>query len=231
MLKAGNFSKDRPLIIGSSHTEGTLFVPQANTTYDMNAFLQTQFPDINNQDLADANTLYSSVPRTYPYVKAAESPLFHRLSQIYGDMAFSCPVLEFATQLSSAGVPVYLFRTHILDTVEVVAGYIVPHTWELQAVWGPEYSTNFVALPGARSYSVGEANRPSVMEVQKYWLSFASTSGHPNMFREENSPVWHDFSSGKRLVLQTNATRMEEIPLEEFDRCTFWSGVSSRTHL
>lgn len=50
----------------------------------------------------------------------------------------SCPALEFATTLSEADVPIYLFRDDILDPVEVAMGYIVPHTWEVRAVWGPD---------------------------------------------------------------------------------------------
>jgi acetylcholinesterase len=60
MLRAGNFSRERPLIVGSSNSEGTLFVPQANTTADIDAFLKLQFPALTEGDLHAANSLYST---------------------------------------------------------------------------------------------------------------------------------------------------------------------------
>jgi carboxylesterase type B len=231
MLKAGNFSKARPLIIGSSSSEGTLFVPQANTTSDIETFLRLQFPDLTTGDIATANGLYCSVPQTFPNVTATVSPLYNRLSAMYGDLAFSCPALEFAARLSEAGVAVHYARTNILDPVEVAAGYLVPHTWELQAVWGPEYAASYVALPGADSYNAGGINRAAVAEVQRYWTSFAGTLGDPNALREAGSPVWQRYGDGKRLVLRTNATAMEQVPRVEVDRCAFWANVSPRTHI
>lgn len=229
-LQAGNFSKSRPIIIGSSNTEGTVFVPQANTTDDINSFLRTQYPGLTKDDLVKANALYESIPQTYPGVTATESPLYYRLAKIYGDLGFSCPALNFAQHLSAAGVPTRLFRTHILDTAEVEAGYIVPHTWEIQAVWGPEYSTNYDALPDATSYDLGGPNHRAVEEVQQYWLNFAMR-GDPNSELGRGMPAWKKFDDGARLVLQTNRTRMENASREELARCAFWSSISSRTHL
>ncbi|KAK9427572.1 Alpha/Beta hydrolase protein [Lipomyces doorenjongii] len=237
MLKAGNFSKDRPLIIGSSHTEGTIFVSQANTTTDIQSFLLTQYPDLTSDDILRATSLYSSEPMTLPGVTVKESELYFRLARMYGDAVFSCPALEFAATLSQANVPIYLFRDHILDPVEVAAGYIVPHTWEVQAVWGPDYATQYVALEGANSYDVNKVNHPMVNLVQKYWTGFAGALGDvgltPNSMRAKNSPIWLPYNGldrGQRLKLQANATRMERITSLEIEQCNFWNSVSARTH-
>lgn len=53
---------------------------------------------------------------------------------MYGDVGFSCPAFAFATALSEADVPIYLFRDHVLDPVEVATGYVVPHTWEVHCL-------------------------------------------------------------------------------------------------
>lgn len=231
MLQAGNFSIARPLIIGSSHTEGTLFATPANTTADIVAFLQTQYPNLTDTDIASADQLYAYTPQTYPGVNVTEAPLYYRLAAMLGDLAFSCPALTFAHKLSEAGAPTYLFRDNILDPVEVAAGYIVPHTWEVQAVWGPEYAAQYVALPGADSYSAGGVNSAIVPVVQKYWTSFAATGGDPNEFREGGSPVWRKLGKGARLRLQTNATGMEVVKGWEWKRCMFWEGLAGDTNI
>lgn len=230
MLRVGNFSKDRPLIIGSSATEGTIFAPQANTTEDVNSFLRTQFPNLTEGDLEKANAIYSSVPQTFEGVTTKESPLYNRVAKMFGDVAFNCPAFAASQLLTEAGIAVHSFRTHILDDAEVAAGFIVPHTWELQAVWGPEYSTSYVALPNANSYEMNRSNRAAVKETQSYWLSFA-IAADPNVLREVNSPVWNSFSNRTRLVLQKNSTHMENILQEEIERCAFWDSISARTHI
>ncbi|RDW71032.1 carboxylesterase [Coleophoma cylindrospora] len=231
MLRAGKFNHTRPLILGSSHTEGTIFVPQANTTADIASFLQLQFPDLTDRDIQKANDLYATTPSTLPGVTTPESPLYYQLAEMYGDAAFACPTLEFAAGLSEAGVPIHLFRDQILDAVEVAAGYIVPHTWEVQAVWGPEFATSYVALTGADSYDEGEANHAMVSVVQDYWMGFVRSLGDPNALKSWGAPAWLPYGNGMRLKLKTNATMMESVLAVEFQKCDFWTGVSRRTYI
>jgi acetylcholinesterase len=231
MLQAGNFSRDKTLIIGSSSSEGTIFAPQANTSQDVASFLRTQYPALTDLDLTQALALYRSVASTYPGVTVEEAPFYFQAAQMYGDLAFSCPALEFARELSAGGVPVHLFRNNIVDPVELAAGYIVPHTWEVPAVWGPEYESDYVVLPGADSYDVGGVNHAMVDVVQKYWTSFVITNGNPNTLRGSASPLWPLYSNNSRLKLQTNATAVEDITQVELERCEFWRGIASRTRI
>lgn len=196
----------------------------------------TQYPDLTAQDISEAIGLYSSVPTTYPGVTVNESSLYYLMTQMYADVGFSCPALDFATSLSEADVPIYLFRDYILDPVEVAMGYIVPHRWEVQGVWGSEYATRFAAVPGTDSYGVNEINHAMVDVVQKYWTAFARSvgegvSGNPNSMRATDSPVWLRFRGdglGKRLKLQTNATELEIITSHELELCDFWRRMSAR---
>jgi acetylcholinesterase len=231
LLRQGKFSRERSLIIGSSHSEGTLFAPQANNTADIHAFLKQQFPKLTNSDIQDALSHYSTVPTTIPGVNASNSALFFEAAEIYGDASFNCPTQHFAAALSEADVDVYYLRNHIVDPIEFAAGYLVPHTWEVQAVWGPEYAINYVALPGATSYNNGGINRQAVSEVQNFWIQFAKSGGDPNHpTTAEDTLIWHQFSDeNQRLKLQTNATTMEKLSRTELDRCAFWSNISSRT--
>lgn len=231
MLEAGNFSRHRPLILGSSHTEGTVFAPQANTTDDISMFLKTQYPDLTDADLRRAEAIYANVPQTYLGVAIPESPLYYRAAAIYGDAGYTCPTLNFASELAASGVETYLFRDNIIDPVEQAAGYIVPHTWEVQAVWGPEYAVSYVALPGATSYEAGGINHPIVSQVQKYWTDFVLASGHLDTTEASGCPKWTKYGCGRRLKLQTNATAMEAVQAYEHARCKFWKGISHSTYV
>jgi acetylcholinesterase len=231
LLREGRFSRNRSMIIGSSHSEGTLFVPQANDTADVHAFLKQQFPKLTDVDIEEAISYYITVPTTLPGVNITHSALFFEVAEMYGDVSFNCPTHHFASALSAAGVDVYYFRNHIIDPVEFAAGYLVPHTWEVQAVWGPEYAINYVALPGATSYNIGGINRQEVSEVQNFWIQFAKSIGNPNNEpTSKDALLWHIFSDNQqRLRLQTNDTRMETLSRTEIDRCAFWSKLSLRT--
>ncbi|KAH8822044.1 Alpha/Beta hydrolase protein [Xylogone sp. PMI_703] len=230
MIAAGQFARERPLIVGFSYWEGTLFVPEANSTIDINAYLKVQFPNMTTQDFNTMNKLYSNVPESQPGVTAHHAPYFYQLARIFGDILFSCPTLSFAESMTEAGGRLYLWRDNILDPVEVAAGYIVPHTWEIQAVWGPKYSPQYLALPGANSYDAGGINHGIVSIVQEYWTNFAK-SGNPNLPKDGSLPRWNTYGHGQRLRIETNATGMETVPQEDLDRCRFWSSISSQTQV
>jgi acetylcholinesterase len=231
MLHAGNFSRERPMVIGSSLSEGTLFAPPANSTADINKFLKLQFPALTQSDLVEAHSLYTTVPSTIPGVSVTQSDFFYKAAAMYGDVSFMCPALEFASVLSESNVGVYYFRNNIVDPVELAAGYVVPHTWELQAVWGPEYAINYVALEGSNSYDVGGANRNAVQQVQSYWIQFATAGGKLGSSENStNTPVWSRFNNEQqRFRIQANGSAMEDISQTELDRCAFWASIKSRT--
>lgn len=229
LLEEGKYLKNRPMIIGTSDSEGTLFVPQANTTDDINIFMKAQLPNLTNSTLDELETLYADTPATFPNVTANVSPLFYRAAEIYGDASFACPSITIADGLSRAGVPVYFFLDRIQDPVEVAAGILVQHTWEVQAVWGPEYATNYGALPGADSFDSGKSNAAVVPVVQAYWASFARSLGDPNLFKDGSAPVWEEYGPGSYLNLQTNATYMAQLSQERIQRCAFWAGLKKET--
>jgi acetylcholinesterase len=97
----------------------------------------------------------------------------------------------------------------------------------VQAVWGPEYATQYVALPGADSYNPGKSNAAIVPVVQSYWTQFVTSGGDPNK-PESNIPVsWKDFGSGRGLVLATNRTRLQAIDDELLRKCAFWDSIAA----
>lgn len=227
LLKQGKFPKDKPLIMGTSRTEGTIFAPQAENLTATNQFLQTQLPNLSNESLAQLHTLYNNTPSTLPDVQTNPAPYFYQAAELYGDALFTCPTLNSAAAIQNHGVPVRLFIDDVRDPVEVAAGFIVPHTWELQAVWGPKYATQYVALPGANSYDVGKSNAAVVPVVQGYWTRFTASGGNPNEGANNASIAWEDFGSGRGLVLATNRTRMEAIDEELLRKCAFWDSIAA----
>lgn len=227
LLKQGRFAKDKPLIMGTSRTEGTIFAPQAENVTSANQFVTTQLPKLTNASLAQLQVLYNNTRSTFPGVQANISSFFYYAADLYGDALFTCPTINSATAVQGQGVPVYVFIDDIRDPVEVAAGYIVPHTWEIQAVWGPEYATQYVALPGADSYDSGKSNAAIVPVVQSYWTQFVTSGGDPNKIRNNTPVVWENFEDGRSVVLATNRTRMQAIDEDLLKKCAFWDSIAA----
>ncbi|KAF5975822.1 triacylglycerol lipase II precursor [Fusarium coicis] len=229
LLQQGRFAKDKPIILGSSNTEGMAFAPQANTTDDVNQFLTAQLPGLTKEALSRLNHLCSDIPATFPNVNVTQATLYYRAAEMLGDFSFLCPAFQFAAGLHHAGVPAYLYLDRILDPVEVAAGYIVPHTWDTQAVCGPSFAVNYAALPGASSYEPGQSNAPIVPVVQAFWTSFARSSGNPNIFRASGTPAWNKSVGGSFLNIETNNTRMEQISSSLLEKCAYWVDLGAET--
>lgn len=227
LLKQGRFAKDKPMIMGTSRTEGTIFAPQAENITEANHFVTTQLPKLTNASLAQLQVLYNSTPSTLPGVQANISSFFYYAAKLYGDALFTCPTINSATAVQGQGVPVYVFIDDIRDPVEVAAGYIVPHTWEIQAVWGPEYATQYVALPGADSYDAGKSNAGIVPVLQSYWTQFVTSGEDPNKPGNNTPVLWEDFEGGRSVVLATNQTRMQAIDEDLLKKCAFWDSIAA----
>jgi acetylcholinesterase len=223
LLKQGRFTRNKPLIMGTSLTEGTIFAPQAENLTAATHFLTTQLPKPTNASLATLQTLYNTTPAISPSNQTQLTLFFNLAAQLYGDALFTCPTLNSAAAIHKEDVPVHVFIDDIRDPVEVAAGFIVPHTWELQAVWGPDYATQYVALPGADSYDAGKINADMVPIVQGYWTRFVASGGNPN---GEGAVEWDDFGSGRALVLATNRTRMKTVDEDLRRKCAFWESIA-----
>lgn len=105
---------------------------------------------------------------------------------------------------------------NVTDPKEVADGEGVPHTIELAAIWG-------LANGGPASYNTS-LNAPIIPVIQGYWTSFIRTLD-PNALRAEGTPEWlpwgADSSAGQRLLFMTNATQVENVPVDQQARCDF----------
>ncbi|KAF4631457.1 hypothetical protein G7Y89_g6670 [Cudoniella acicularis] len=191
-----------PLLQGTVTNEGTIFISEANNASQFSQFFTAQFPDL---DTTGIDKHYSYVPLNET---SSQGPYFDRLAFAYGDSTFTCFGLSFAEAFAKAGAPVYSYLYNVLDPVNVALGLGVPHTWEVDAVWGPGNAVDNAALPAANSYL--NINADIVPVVQDYLTSFARAADL-NTFRAMESPVWETWRNGERLKIQTNATVMEVV--------------------
>ncbi|KAH8656673.1 triacylglycerol lipase [Tricladium varicosporioides] len=213
-LLAGGRFRSVPLLQGTVTNEGTVFISQANNITQFNKFLTTQYPELDTRYI---NQQYSYAPLNE---SRTQGPYFDRLAFAYGDSTFTCFGLAFAAAFAHAGAPVYSMRYNVLDPVLLELGLGVEHTWEVGAVWGPENAVNNAVPALANSYTNINSNIVPVM--QAYVTSFARIH-EPNTFRVDGSPVWREYVDGERLVIQTNATGMEMVSMQQSQNCHFWA--------
>ncbi|TVY51882.1 putative secreted lipase [Lachnellula cervina] len=208
-----------PLLLGNTANEGTIFGLEANSSAQVRSLLRTNYPELTNGSL-------SRIEQLYPYDAASQNvhhtPYFASASAAYGEGFFTCPSLDIARLVSgsASSAPVWDYRYNVRDPANVAAGLGVPHTWEIDAVWGPGFAVNAY---GSNSYAGADASIVPV--VQGYWQSFVRGL-NPNAWRAVGSPEWRRFGGDDWLVIQTNGTRMERRDESEMARCRFWDGIT-----
>ena len=105
------------------------------------------------------------------------------------------------------------------DPTELAEGLGVPHTIEINAIWGLNSTTG---TPPA-SYFTTNANIIPV--IQGYWTSFIRTLD-PNTLRADGTPMWIQFDGIHRILFETNNTRIEQIPDDQASRCDFLRSIA-----
>lgn len=218
----GDFIKV-PVIFGDDTNGGTVFAPSNTTTLqESDMFLRNQFPFLTLSDFATIHDLYPN-----PNITACPSVgcYWRQVSNVYGEMRYMCPGLFISSAFTSAGVDKsYAYRWNVEDSTEVAEGLGVPHTVELNAIFGPE-NTNGDA---PASYYAGGVNAAAVGVVQAYWTSFIMNYD-PNVRRANGSAVWEQWdedTKGRLLFSTGGGTGMEELDgTDLWERCEFWYGI------
>ena len=155
-------------------------------------------------------------------MRTAKSPSFAQVSfsmskstSFYQGRASitSTSLISLLAQVSILNIDKYSYN--VTDPTQAAEGLGVPHTVELGAVWGPEN------INGGAPASLFTTNAAIIPVVQGYWTSFIRALD-PNVFRAPGSPEWAPFtSSTERILIQTNATRLETVPEDQKSRCNF----------
>ncbi|KAJ5691794.1 hypothetical protein N7462_001217 [Penicillium macrosclerotiorum] len=207
-----------PTIVTDDTNEGTAFAYNATSTAEVAQFMKNNYPGLSEKQLDTINNAY---PLTSPLPKHAA--YFASAAAAYGESTFTCPGNHIAAAASHFFSPnkVWNYRFNVQDPTEVAAGMGVPHVFELPAVFGLGETNE-----ASRSFAtINEAIVPITMD---YYLSFMKVLD-PNKFRNPNAPVWEAWGTGdgQRLKLQTNSTKMENVPKSQAKRCSMWKGLAA----
>jgi acetylcholinesterase len=202
------------LIIQDDTDEGTGFVPNASSPDDITEFFLDNFPSLSPDDtkaIQEHYPLISPLPQHEPYFPSAAGA--------YGDATFTSPGINISSSIASHLSPdsVWSYRYNVQDQRLIDLGLGVPHTFETPAIFGVD-NTGEDADSSYRTY-----NKDIVPVVMNYWISFVR-SLDPNIYKHKEAPTWESWGSagGQRLVLETNRSRMEDLPAEEVERAKFW---------
>ena len=221
--KNGHFIKV-PLIVGDDTNGGTIFTPRDTATIpQLNTFMHDQFPYLTLSDLEMIDNLYPNPNNTCPNTGCR----WRQLSDAYGQMRYMCPGLYMNLQYALNGVSSsWAYRWNVEDPAQIAQGLGVPHTIEVNAIFGP---TNTKGGAPA-SYYHGEINANAVTVAQGYWASFITTL-NPNTRRAQSSPIWKPYSkvNDERIVINTGGKAgMESIPGDLRKACNFFEQIGSR---
>jgi carboxylesterase type B len=206
-----------PAIFGDDNNGGTIFTPRNTSNYaESDWFLQNQFPYLTLPQLATINSLYPEVGPTYPMT----GPFYRQVSNAYGEMRYLCPGLFCSSAFANASLPSWNYRYNVEDPTQIAEGLGVPHTVELNAIWGPEY------VGGGAPASYNTTNAGVVPVIQGYWTSFIRALD-PNTYRAEGTPRWEEWTSGgmERLLFNTSGPVMETVDMGQRGRCAYLSGI------
>lgn len=218
LFNAGKFFKV-PTIMGADQNDGTVFTPTSiNTTDQCHTFIGDNFPNINVTGYDTLDTLYPL--SAYPERFANAGDFWRQCSQLYGDLRYKCPGINFLSAMARAGTATYAYRYAAVDAAQNASGLGVPHTIEVNAIW---------AAPNAdtpASYAPGKPNADIVPEMQAYWTSFVR-SLDPSTFKRAQDPAWTKWDAKSRnlILLKTNATAMQAEDAGEQQSCGYFQQV------
>ncbi|KAI8631886.1 vacuolar triacylglycerol lipase [Xylariaceae sp. FL1651] len=212
-----------PVIVGDDTNEGTTFTPRnAASIGDSDLFLKSQFPYLTLEYLGRINALYPNAAAANATCPAAGC-YWQQVSAAYGDMRYTCPGMYISSAVSRFGMPrSYSYRYNVEDPAQVAQGLGVPHTVEVNAIWGPEN----VPSPPA-SYLANGTNAAVVPVIQAYWTSFIR-SFNPNTYRYPGSAYWEIWSprAQTRLLFETGGgTTMEVVDQDKRTKCDYFNSI------
>lgn len=211
-----------PVIFGDDTNGGTIFTPKkTSTSAESDMFLKKQLPDLTLEQFATINELYPNPNQTCP----SSGCYWRQVSNVYGEARYMCPGLYLNNAFTEHGVAdSWAYRWNVEDPDQMAEGEGVPHTVEVNAIWGP-YNTNGAA---PSSYYPNGTNADAVPVVQGYWTSFIRTY-NPNTYRYDGSAEWVTWNStdkGRLLFDTGGVTSMEDLAGSDLlDRCDFWYDI------
>ncbi|KAJ6111354.1 hypothetical protein N7523_007415 [Penicillium sp. IBT 18751x] len=207
-----------PLIVTDDNDEGTDFAYNATSESEVAQFMKNNYPGLSSAQLDTINKAY---PLMDPLPKHAA--YFPSAAAAYGEATFTCPGNHMAASMSRYSSPelVWNYRFNVRDPTELANGMGVPHVFDLPAIFG-------VGETNEPTYSYANTNSAIIPITMGYYLSFVKAL-NPNEYRNENAPVWESWGDGQgqRLKLETNSTKMEQVPPQQIERCAMWMKLAA----
>jgi len=202
-LAAGEVNKV-PVINGSNHDEGTLFVAFGRplTPEQFTSGVESRFGD-------DAKRVLAAYPLSnYPSPTRASAAGF-------GDAIFSCRILR-AGELLSAHVPVYQYE---FNDSHAPNGFLPNPPFPFGAYHGSEIQYVLGTI-GTRGDSATPAQRDLSNEMMTYWINFIS-SGEPG-----GNPRWERFRPDDPRILSLSPEAIGyEKGFAEAHHCDLWNSM------
>ena len=214
-----------PAIWGDVSNEGTVFVPKSrtNTIEQSNAFLQAQYPELNDTQLKVIQHLYPPESQKYSDIGKA-GKYWRSTSNYYGHQRYICPgyfmsniTASYESKNPSAGN--WNYQYNVTDPDDINAGLGTPHVAEQSAIWAEKNPASYRTT-----------NKPIVPLMQNYWISFIRTFD-PNKMAAPGAPRWEEWGDrspkgGNRLLINSpgpngdySTSGMEPIDQTERDKC------------
>lgn len=172
-----------PLLVGSDTDEGSFFAPNASSFLELAVFLQQLYPGLNATHLQAIQELYPLMPAI-----PGHAAYFPTASAAVGDAALICPGIYMSQAYSDRGLATWNYRYNVQDPLFVAMGFGVPHTQELDAIFGPLYG----GPPGS---AITTINANIVPVVMHYYISFIQNL-NPNTARAKRAPWWKPVRGG-----------------------------------
>ena len=204
--------------------EGTDFAANAASPADVASFMMDNYPHLTSADTDAINAQYPLMPPL-----PAHAAYYPSAAAAYGETTFTCVGNFIASVYAKSWSPsrVWNYRYNVQMDGYIAAGLGVPHTIESEAIFGVgnvNDDANAEAETGYTTY-----NTEIIPVVMNYYISFIRDL-NPNRYKYEGAPQWESFGDGEdggnRLMFQTNATAMEQIPQGQVARCEFWKGLA-----
>jgi len=219
-----------PLLMGTNHDEGRLFIA---LDFDLNPkvgpLTTAEYPTAvagiaaaavaqgGGSNPALVEQIAGEILKRYPLSGFSSPDL--ALSAIFTDSAFSCPT-NLARQLTSLQVTTYGYELNdehapMVFLPPVSFPYGATHTDELQFLF-----------PFGAKLSANEQKLAKTMKA--YWTNFA-THGNPNQMGQ---PLWPEFG----ILIDDNQSLVAPTPAVEFNfteahKCDFWTDILLQTSL
>ncbi|XP_046551329.1 acetylcholinesterase-like [Haliotis rubra] len=221
LVEKGLF-KQAEILLGVNKDEGSLFLP---------LIMPTLFPvfasqiNVNRSQFlttVEAIAAFNGQPSTIVEAMMAQYADIHVPSlhpdyvdsafNVFGDSEFVCPTTKLAASYSAQNAAYLYSFNYRLSALQLPLWMGVPHSFEIEMVFGVPLGTAFTST---------EADKSTSRNVMTYWTNFAKT-GNPN-FPETPNYQWPTYNSRDERFLVFSSSGLSTEQGMRKQECVFWN--------